>query len=64
MAKGNVGSVQEAVEGCQAILRNGYTNDIEEHELYGMTLEKDLLERAKQSMCMYIMMESRWKKRK
>ena len=42
MAKGNVGSVQEAVEGCQAILRNGYTNDIEEHELYGMTLEKDL----------------------
>ena len=42
MAKGNVGSVQEAVEGCQAILRNGYTNDIEEHELYGMTFEKDL----------------------
>lgn len=41
MTKGNAGFVQEAVEGCQAILRNGYTNYIEEHELYGMTLEKD-----------------------
>ena len=35
---------REAVEECQAILRNGCTNYIEEHELYGMTLEKDLLE--------------------
>lgn len=42
MTKGNAGFVQEAVEECQAILRNGYTNYIEEHELYGMTLEKDL----------------------
>ena len=42
MTKGNAGFVQEAVEECQAVLRNGYTNYIEEHELYGMTLEKDL----------------------
>lgn len=42
MTKGNARFVQEAVEECQAILRNGYTNYIEEHELYGMTLEKDL----------------------
>ena len=42
MTKGNAGFVQEVVEECQAILRNGYTNYIEEHELYGMTLEKDL----------------------
>lgn len=42
VTKGNAGFVQEAVEECQAILRNGYTNYIEEHELYGMTLEKDL----------------------
>lgn len=42
MTKGNAGFVQEAVEECQAILRNGYTNYIEEHEVYGMTLEKDL----------------------
>lgn len=42
MTKGNAGFVQEAVEECQAILRNGYTNYIGEHELYGMTLEKDL----------------------
>lgn len=42
MTKGNAGFVQEAVEECQTILRNGYTNYIEEHELYGMTLEKDL----------------------
>ena len=42
MTKGNARFVQEAVEECQAILRNGYTNYIDEHELYGMTLEKDL----------------------
>lgn len=42
MTKGNARFVQEAVEECRAILRNGYTNYIEEHELYGMTLEKDL----------------------
>lgn len=42
MTKGNARFVQEAVEECQAILRNGYTNYIEEHELYGMTLEKNL----------------------
>lgn len=42
MTKGNARFVQEAVEECQAILRDGYTNYIEEHELYGMTLEKDL----------------------
>lgn len=64
MTKGNARFVQEAVEECQAILRNGYTNYIEEHELYGMTLKKDFLGRVKQSMCMYIMMESRWRKRK
>ena len=45
MTKGNAGFVQEAVEECQAILRNGYTNYIEEQEVYGMTLEKDLLQK-------------------
>lgn len=42
MSKGNAKFVQEAVEECGAILKNGYTGYIEEHEIYGMTLEKEL----------------------
>ena len=42
MTKGNARFVQEAVEECGAILKNGYTGYIEEHGLYGMTLEKEM----------------------
>ena len=47
MTKGNATFVQEAVSESGAMLKNGYSNYIEEHELYGATLEKDLFKTGK-----------------
>ena len=42
MTKGNSKFVKESIEECGAILKNGYSHYLAEHELYGMTIEKDL----------------------
>lgn len=47
MTKGNAAFVKEAVLECGALLKNGYSNYIDEHELYGMTIEKDLFKTGK-----------------
>ena len=47
MTKGNSKFVQESVEECIASLKNGTGHYIEEHELYGMTIEKKLFEENK-----------------
>ncbi len=47
MTKGNAGFVKEAVLEYGALLKNGYTNYIDEHELYGITIEKDLFKTEK-----------------
>ncbi len=53
MAKGNSQFVKEAVEECIAALKNGTGHYIEEHELYGMTLEKRLFEGRKEYVHVY-----------
>ena len=47
MTKGNSKFVQESVEECIASLKNGTGHYIENHELYGMTIEKKLFESNK-----------------
>ena len=47
MTKGSAKFVQEAVAECGATVRNGYTGYIEEHGLYGMTLEKEIFDKGK-----------------
>ncbi len=50
MTKGNARFIQEAVEECSAVLRNGYNCFLEEHELYGMTIEKKLFSSSKKEL--------------
>lgn len=47
MTKGNSKFVQEAIEECGAILKNGYSNYLEDHEIYGMTIKKDIFNSGK-----------------
>lgn len=47
MTKGNAAFVKETILEYGALLKNGYSNYIDEHELYGMTVEKDLFETGK-----------------
>lgn len=47
MTKGNSKFVQEAVKECIGSLKYGTGHYIEEHELYGMTIEKKLFESEK-----------------
>ena len=54
MTKGNARFVQESVEECGAVLRNGTGNYIEGYELYGMTVEKRMFgDKKKQYVHVY-----------
>ena len=47
MTKGNAKFVKEAIAECGAVLKNGVTHYLPEHELYGTTIEKELFSTGK-----------------
>lgn len=53
MTKGNAKFVQEAINEVGPTLRNGIGNYIEEHELYGITLEKEVITKGKKYIHVY-----------
>lgn len=47
MTKGNAKFVKEAIAECGAVLKNGVTHYLLEHELYGTTIEKEMFSTGK-----------------
>lgn len=47
MTKGNAKFVKEAIAECGAVLKNGVTHYLPEHELYGTTIEKEMFSTGK-----------------
>lgn len=58
MTKGNAAFITKSTEESVALLKEGYQYYMEDYELYGKTIEKELFHTGKNNIYIYIMMES------
>ena len=59
MTKGNAVFICEAAEECAAVLKNGYNCFLEEHELYGTTIEKKLFSSSDRKQYVHVYYDER-----